>query len=173
VNAGVESLPAAAARPGATRRIEVLDHRDPAVAARILAVLRLAHVQEAALLGGDASERFTRTVADIQSGDQFHVGMLDGDDALVGALALGADDEPGQICIASLVVHPDHQRRGIARSLIDEARRRVDGAVLSVVTAAVNTPAVNLYESLGFVAYRRGTMEPGAVRVVKLRQPGD
>lgn len=131
----------------------------------------LAYAQEAGLLGVKHFAPLERTREDIQSGTEFYVGALR-DDELVGALALGPDDEPGQINIASLVVHPARQRQGIARMLVHEALRRVDGLALSAATGARNAPALALYREFGFVAYRRGTMGPEELEVVKLRRAG-
>ena len=91
--------------------------------------------------------------------------------ALVGALGFAPDEEPGQFSVNSLVVHPDHQRRGIGRSLLLEALRLGDGEAFAVSTAAKNAPALALYTSHGFVAYRFGTIGPEALALVKLRRP--
>jgi ribosomal protein S18 acetylase RimI-like enzyme len=91
------------------------------------------------------------------------------EDQLLGALSLGPDDEPDQINIGSLVVHPQHQRQGIGRSLLAAALRQGEGKVFSVSTGARNTPALNLYREFGFVVYRHGTIGPEALELVKLR----
>jgi hypothetical protein len=41
--------------------------------------------------------------------------------------------------------------------------------VFSVTTAAKNGPALALYHGLGFSEYRRGTLGPEAIEMVKLR----
>ena len=43
---------------------------------------------------------------------------------------------------------------------------------VAVATAQANTPAVLLYQGLGFVAYRRGTVGTDALPIVKLRYRG-
>jgi ribosomal protein S18 acetylase RimI-like enzyme len=45
-----------------------------------------------------------------------------------------------------------------------------DHAVFAVATPALNTPALSLYRSLGFVEYRYGTLGPEGVGLVKLRR---
>ena len=148
--------------------IEPLAHRELPVAQKIHAVLLLAHAQEARVLQVTDFVPMARTPEDIQASDGYFLGALRGE-TLLGCLGLGPDDEPGQISIASLVVHPAHQRRGIARALMAEALRRGAGLVLSVATGAKNTPALALYRGLGFVEYRRGTLGPQALEIVKLR----
>jgi len=71
--------------------------------------------------------------------------------------------------ITLLVVHPAHLRRGVARALLAEAARRVSSGRLAVVVACGNAPALALYGSSGFGAYRRGVLGPQAIEVVKLR----
>ena len=71
----------------------------------------------------------------------------------------------GMLCVAgegqitNIAVHPDCRRKGIARSLITAAIQSAEG--LDTVFLEVresNTPAVSLYESLGFerIGVRKG-----------------
>lgn len=150
-------------------RIEPLDHREPSAARRMHAVMVLAHAQEALLISGGGAAPFEQSADDVASADATCFGAFDGTD-LIGSVSLEADDEPGQISIASLVVHPDHQRRGVARALVDQVLRHGRGDTFSVCTTAANAPALALYQSMGFVAYRVGTIGPAAVAIVKLRR---
>jgi ribosomal protein S18 acetylase RimI-like enzyme len=150
-------------------RIEPLDQRDPKVARTIHVVLTLAHAQESALMQSSQFTPLGKTIADIQTSDEFILGALRGAE-LVGALSLGPDEEPGQIKVASLVVRPEYQRQGIGTSLMREALRRGEGMAFCVVTGASNAPALALYRTLGFVAYRHGAMGPEALPLVKLRR---
>jgi ribosomal protein S18 acetylase RimI-like enzyme len=149
--------------------IEPIDHHDPQVAARIHAVLVLAHAHEGRLLGSKAERRLERTVADIQAATAFYFGALR-DGELLGAISLGPDDEPGQLRISSLVVHPEHHRQGIGAALMQEVLRRSVGMPLAVAATARNGPALALYGKFGFVAYRRGSLGPEAIEMLKLRR---
>lgn len=153
-------------------RIVPLDHRRPAVARQIHDVLVLAHAQEAAVLQVERFVALERSPEDVAASLEYFLGALAGA-TLVGVVSLAPDDEPGQIEVAALVVHPAHQRRGVGRALMREALRRGQGAVLSVAVGARNAPALALYEGLGFVAYRRGTLGPEALPLVKLRRAPD
>ena len=153
-------------RPGV--RIEPLNHQDPVVAARIHAVLILAYAQEAQLLQVKHFAPLDRTPEDVRTSTEYFLGALQ-EDQLLGALSLGPDDEPNQINIGSLVVHPQHQRQGIGRSLLAAALRQGKGMTFSVSTGAKNTPALKLYREFGFVVYRHGTIGPEALELVKLR----
>jgi hypothetical protein len=44
------------------------------------------------------------------------------------------------------------------------------GMAFAVSTAAGNTPALALYQALGFVPYRYGVVDPEALPLVKLRR---
>jgi len=159
-------------RPAGARSavsIEALDHRNPALAEAIHKVWSPAYAQEAELLGASHFAPLQRTVQDIQDSAGFHIGAFVAGE-LVGVLCIGPDDEPAQLCITALVVHPKAQRQGIGRRLVQEALRRGEGMAFAVSTGARNGPALALYRALGFVAYRYGTMGPEAVRVVKLRR---
>jgi len=149
-------------------RIEPLNHRDPAVARCIHAVLVSAHAQEVDLLQLDGSALSERTADDIQRSNEYFLGAYQGE-TLAGAVSIGPDDEPRQLTIASLSVNAEHQRQGIGRLLVSEALRRGNGAAFSVVSAAANTPALALYRGLGFQEYRRGVAETGGLEMVKLR----
>ena len=149
-------------------RIEPIDQRELSVARAIHAVLLLAHAQEARLLQVTDFVPMAQAPEDLQQGDALFLGALRGDD-LLACVSLVPDDEPGQIAIGALVVHPAEQRRGLARALVNEALRRCAGRVVSVTTGALNAPALALYRGLGFVEYRRGTLGAEEIIVVKLR----
>lgn len=150
-------------------QIEYLDHRTHAVAQRIHEVLVLAHAQEVDVIQAGKPMPAGRAVSEIQASSEHFLGaVIDG--KLIGAVSVGPDDEPGQINVASLIVHPDHQRRGVAQSLMLKALELGNGAAFSVVTASANAPALALYASLGFVEYRRGISVAEQIEMVKLRR---
>ena len=79
------------------------------------------------------------------------------DDRIIGFLAFEQVMDEGSI--VEVAVHPDCRRKGIARSLITAAIQSAEG--LNTVFLEVresNTPAVSLYESLGFerIGVRKG-----------------
>jgi ribosomal protein S18 acetylase RimI-like enzyme len=153
----------------ATLHIEPLDHRQRDVAEALHAVLVRAHAQEAALLAHGGRATPPRSVDELQARPAFHLCALRGG-ALVGALSLEPDDEPGQLQIATLVVDPAHQRQGVARALLQDVVQRAAGAALSVTTTAANHPALALYGSLGFTVVRHGRMGEEGEAVVQLRR---
>ena len=72
--------------------------------------------------------------------------------------------------ISSLVVAPHRQHQGIGRLLLAAALEQWRHAVLTVSTAAKNAPALSLYAKFGFKEYRRKSLGPEAVELVKLRR---
>ena len=145
-----------------------LDHRDPKVAGSILGLLALAHAQEAERLQVENASVFDETLERIQDSARIFIGANRAG-VLLGVVALAADDEPGQISLDVLVVHPAHQRQGIARALLRHALSQAADTVFSVVAAAGNRAAMALYRGHGFIEYRRGTLGVAGIEVVKLK----
>ena len=79
------------------------------------------------------------------------------DDTSVGFLAFEQVLDEGSI--VEVAVQPDHRRGGIARNLITSAINNAEGLhTVFLEVRESNTPAVKLYESLGFtqIAVRKG-----------------
>lgn len=147
--------------------ITVLDHRDGAVAEQVRQLVALASAQEASLLGLAPAEL---SAAAVRASPNLHLGACSADGTLLGLLCIGADDEPDQLAIHTLVVSPAAQRQGIATALLEDALARGPGLTFAVITAAANDPAVALYTRSGFAVYRHGIMGDGGVPVLKLRR---
>jgi ribosomal protein S18 acetylase RimI-like enzyme len=72
---------------------------------------------------------------------------------------LTADRPSGTAAVIDLIgVHPQHQQRGVGRTLVNGALHHYQGrcATMEVGTQASNVPSVRLYESLGFRLIRSG-----------------
>jgi ribosomal protein S18 acetylase RimI-like enzyme len=149
--------------------VQALTQKDLAVAAQIHALMMLAYAQEAALLKVKHFVPLERAVSEVQASSDFFLGAYV-DAELLGVIGIGPDDEPHQLCINSLVVHPKAQRQGIGRLLVAAALHRGAGAVFAVATAGLNLPALALYREFGFVAYRQGEIGPERLALVKLRR---
>lgn len=144
------------------------DHREAQVAERLHRVQRLAYAQEAELLGVVDFPPLRRTVESVRTcREEFFVATVDGE--MAGALGVELEGEGRTI--ASLVVAPQFQRRGVASALLAEVLRRYGAAELMVQTGAGNQPALRLYERAGFVEIRRWIVGPEALELVRLRRP--
>lgn len=134
------------------------------------AIFALAYAQEAAEIGAALTDSpYGRSLDEIMNGAELYFGAHDQGE-LVGVLTVGPDTEAGQVAISALVVSPDHQRQGVGRALVRQALDSGQGMVFSVIASSDNHPARALYESLGFVEYRRGSMGPARLPMVKLRR---
>lgn len=158
------------APPAAPFSITVLDPKDAATAAGMLAVLQAAHAQEAQLLGIAHTAPTPPSLHALQHSTHFHLGALQAG-RTVGVLALGPDEETSRLCITTLVVHPQAQRRGIARGLVQAALQRGPGMAFVVTATSANTPALRLYTGLGFVPCRTGELGHTRLPVTQLICP--
>ena len=85
--------------------------------------------------------------------------MAEAADASFAAYVGAPFDEPNRRGILEPVcTHPSHQRRGLARSLVREALRRLGALGASEVTVGTgDSDAANrFYDSLGFTEMRSG-----------------
>lgn len=109
-------------------------------------------------------------MADVARSGESCLGAYGGDE-LVGAVGTCRDEEDPAINIASLVVSPAHQRRGVARTLVSAVIAQHAGVELTVQTGAANAPALALYAELGFVECRRWLVGDPPLELVRLRRP--
>ncbi len=70
-------------------------------------------------------------------------------DGLVRGFLVSRQTAPGEREILSLAVEPEMRRRGIARTLLRQEISRFPGSWFLEVRES-NTPAINLYRSMGF-----------------------
>jgi ribosomal protein S18 acetylase RimI-like enzyme len=142
-------------------QVIVLNHRDPAHAAGIVAVQRAAYRVEADLIGFDGIPPLHETAAQVAALNLTLLGIFDGERlaALLGYRSAGA-----QVEIDRLAVHPAYFRRGLARRLIEALHEREASATrFDVSTGASNTPALALYRQLGYRAITDEALPVGVV----------
>ena len=129
------------------RTIRKLDLSDPREVTDVLDLQRSAYAVEAGLLGSEVPllKDTTRILQDC--GETFYGYFAE--DELVGTVSFKRTDSV--LDIHRLVVHPEHFRRGIGRSLMVHAEG-VAGPVdrIIVSTGSKNSPARHPYRSLGF-----------------------
>jgi ribosomal protein S18 acetylase RimI-like enzyme len=129
--------------------IKHLDIIDRSVAKQILRVQIPAYQVEAQIVGLDEIPPLKDTVDSLQSCKEDFLGYYDGG-ILVGVISFRVIKEV--LDIHRVVVQPSYFRRGIGRTMIqylfEKYKKQVKGC--KVQTASANTPAINLYQSLGF-----------------------
>ena len=146
----------------------VVDHRDAAIAGRLLEIQRRAYAVEAELIGFDGIPPLVESLDQLQSADLTVLAVVDGDDMVA---MLGYSESGGVIDIDRLAVHPSHFRRGLGRMLLDHLRARHAGSPIVVSTGADNLPAVALYERAGYTRLADHVIE-GSLRIANFRLSG-
>lgn len=142
--------------------IELLDHRDPQVAATIHALLQRSYRVEAELMGITEFPPLQRTLNQVrQVGTEFRGCWFERE--LTAAVELKPSGSQLEIC--SLVVDPNYFRRGLASLLLRHILSRPGFSTVVVETAAANLPALALYRSHGFRLNRHWTTAEGIAKV--------
>lgn len=130
------------------RVIRELDLSDRRVVRELLELQEASYAVEARITGSSAIPPLRDTADTLgRHGETFH-GRFSGE-RLVGAVSYKKED--GVVDIHRLMVHPDHFRRGVARSLMRYVEQIAGTAGRIIVsTGTKNAPAVRLYRSVGF-----------------------
>lgn len=142
--------------------IELLDHRSKDMAMKIHSVFQRSYKVEAQLIGATEFPPLQRSVAHIQAAGSKFLGQW-------GKSGLNAVIEyslaAGHLGIDSLVVHPRYFRRGLGSEILRSLLDRVDWQTADVETAAMNHPAIALYEKFGFAESKRWATKEGIEKV--------
>ena len=151
-------------------RIELVDHSVMGIARQVHAVQMTAYAQEAKLLGATYFPPLERTVEEVRTSAEQFLGAFIGTE-MVGATGIWPDSEGMGMNIASLVVAPPFQRRGIGAALAGKILAEHGSGELTVQTGVKNLPALALYAQTGFVELRRWLVGREPLELVKLRRP--
>ncbi|TMN72009.1 GNAT family N-acetyltransferase [Pseudoalteromonas sp. S1727] len=150
--------------------ITKLDNANDFVAKQIYITLQRSYKIEAELIGALNFPPLSRTVTDIQNSQTLFYGFYN-DTQLAGVIELAIGNEGLEI--NSLVVDPDHFRKGIADKLIRYALSEcvICAAITTAIveTAVVNEPAIKLYKKHGFVEFKRWTPEHGIEKLAMVK----
>lgn len=138
---------------------------EPLVATQIQAVSRAAYALEAELIGCADFPPLRESLVDLQQSlDRFLVYREPESHHIVGVLAFAWDGSA--VSITRLVVSPAYVRQGIATALHAHLARHLPQVTgWAVSTAGANTPAVRLYEKLGYTR-KRTTMTGEGIALV-------
>jgi ribosomal protein S18 acetylase RimI-like enzyme len=122
---------------------------EDSVATQIHALAQSAYALEAERIGCADFPPLRESLDDLrQSSDSFLVFERSGN--IIGALSF--DRGTNQVTITRLVVSPMHLRQGVATALLADLEKRLSPrARLAVSTAQANTPAIRLYQRLGYM----------------------
>ena len=142
--------------------ISLLEHADGLIAEQIHCVFQRSYQIEAELVGVKAFPPLARTIDDIKNSNSLFFGFYEAEE-LAGVIEV--EYKNSRLDIHSLTVEPNFFRRGIAGKLIEYVLRKFDWQKAVVETAAVNKPAITLYEKYGFVTHKQWTPEHGIEKV--------
>ncbi|MBW5481737.1 GNAT family N-acetyltransferase [Streptomyces bambusae] len=152
-------------------RVRPLDLAEDATAEAVHRIGRAAYAVEAGLIGFDGIPALRESLAELRARPLHWLGAVTGGGEITGGeiaggeiaggeiaggeiagfLAWEEDPAGGGVCVDRLCVDPGWFRRGVAGALVGRLLAEVPpGRTVSVTTGARNTPAVALYERLGF-----------------------
>ena len=138
--------------------IRRLDLSSEVEAAELLALQKTSYTVEAELIGSSDIPPLKETLWNLMHCGETFYGYFE-KERLVGVISY--KKEGGVLDIHRLVVHPDHFRQGIGRSLVLHLEN-VEGTAGKIVvsTGAKNYPAKKLYLGLGFRETARAEVAP-------------
>lgn len=127
--------------------------------AEVLDLQRKSYKIEAELIGTDEIPPLKESFEELQDCGETFIGCyIEG--RLAGAISYKKEGEV--IDIHRMMVHPDFFRRGVANKLISQLEH-IGYSEMIVSTGAANTPAVKLYEKLGFERQHDSVVGDGLV----------
>ncbi|UJR87237.1 Alanine acetyltransferase (plasmid) [Sandaracinus amylolyticus] len=141
-----------------------IDVRDPEIAQRLWQMQRAAYRIEADLIGFEAIPPLHESLEQLIAAPLTWLGAVE-DGELVGAIAYVV--ESGTCDINRLFVDPRFVRRGWGRRLTESV---LEHPVVTVSTGTANTPARELYRSLGFVDVATREIAPGTTVTIAERR---
>ena len=141
-------------------------------AAEILALQKLAYLSEAALYDEYTIPPLTQTMEGMLQDIEEQVVLK----AVLGGRIVGSvrARQPGDTCfIGRLIVHPEHQNRGIGASLMRAVEDRFSEAQrFELFTGDRSTKNLSFYQKLGYEIARQGSL-PNNVTLVYLQKDND
>ncbi|GJM08167.1 MAG: hypothetical protein DHS20C11_04430 [Lysobacteraceae bacterium] len=142
--------------------IRPLDPCDPDTAEKMQAVFQRSYQVEAALISADNFPPLDRSNKDRADAGTKFIGAWKRE-TLTAVLEFLCDRD--ELNIHSLVVDPAYFRQGLASGLIHHLMDSQPWTTALVETAIANTPAINLYECLGFSRDHTWTTEVGIRKI--------
>ena len=89
-------------------------------------------------------------IQEYNNGDVFKV---EDSNKIIGSVRVRCDN--GTVYIGKLMVHPLYRKRGLGKRLLKEIELRYPGCGYELFTSTLSVDNIKLYESIGYVEYRR------------------
>lgn len=128
--------------------IKLLKHKDMKIAEEIVRLQKASYIVEAKLIDFMQIPPLMELPEDIIKSDETYYGYYV-EDNLAGIISYTIEKDVLDIC--KVAIYPDFFKRGIATKLIKFVEQTNGIKSIIVSTGLKNSPAVNLYTSLGFV----------------------
>lgn len=119
---------------------------------------------EGELIGVEDFPPLRRAATDIRATEATFFGCVENERLIAAAEVEEAKD--GGPHIGGFVVHPSEFRRGIGSKLLNHVLQSLADSRTTVSTAALNRPALSLYEKHGFTVVRQWNI--GSIEMVTL-----
>lgn len=147
--------------------IRMLDKNCQHDFAKVYEIFKSAYRLEAEILGIGPTQFFPlqRTRDDLEKSND-EVFVLEYSGVIAGAVFL--EKSSAAITISNLVVDPEHFRKGFGKALVNHIIERYPTTEFWVGTGFKNSPAIKLYEKVGFIAVGDDVVEPN-LRIIKLK----
>ncbi|MDO6427933.1 N-acetyltransferase [Thalassotalea sp. 1_MG-2023] len=142
--------------------IEALVPSNELVAQKIHRVFQRSYQVEAQLIGVSDFPPLQRSIEDFTHSTTLFFGFIE-NKGLAAVIEVSFANK--HLAIESLVVDPDHFRKGIAGKLLTFILKHDNYHTASVETAVVNVPAITLYQKYGFVVQECFTPSHGIEKV--------
>jgi len=143
-----------------------LDHTNELIAHKIYSVFQASYAVEAQILKAVNFPPLQRTVPHFLSSTTSFYGAWE-DTALSGVVEILSEGQKTHI--QSLVVHPDHFRKGIGRGLVVYVLQRYSSQIYTVETGVDNGPAIALYQNFDFKEIHQWDTDHG-IRKIRLER---
>ncbi|WP_299779295.1 GNAT family N-acetyltransferase [uncultured Formosa sp.] len=142
--------------------IKKLNHHELEEAIRIHIVFQLSYSVEAKLLGVTEFPPLKRSIENYQNSKTTFYGFFE-NNALAGVIE--TEEIEFKTHINSLVVNPKCFRRGIGKQLVNYVFNTYTSGSYIVETGVLNTPAIQLYKTLGFIELKQWHTDFGIRKV--------
>lgn len=127
--------------------ITTLNHSNSSVSRQIRDVFQASYAIEAELLGAKEFPPLKRPLEKFINSETQFLGYMENHEL---AAVIEIEHDLSGTHINSLVVHPDHFRKGIGRKLVQHVFDTFKSSLYTVETGVDNGPATTLYLKMGF-----------------------
>ncbi|WP_067621130.1 GNAT family N-acetyltransferase [Alicyclobacillus acidiphilus] len=137
----------------------VIERASVSDAEKILSLQKLAYQSEAEIYNDFSIEPLVQTLEQPQNQFEDHIILK----AVVGDAIIGsvrAYEKDGTCFIGKLIVHPNHQNRGIGKRLMNAIEGLFPNSRYELFTGSKSEKNIALYEKLGYKAFTENFISP-------------